>query len=63
MIRLETTREQMIVEAKAAASAAANAAATGVVTTALSDIITRVTRIEMRLGDGIGRLPSAASGP
>ncbi len=57
--RLEMAHDRLVAEAQAAASAAT----TTVVGAVFSDIITRVTRIEMRLGDGVGRLPSAASGP
>jgi hypothetical protein len=58
MIRLEASQGQLVVEARAAASAAA----TAMVGTVLSDVITRLTRIEMRLGEGPDRLPPPAPG-
>jgi ribulose 1,5-bisphosphate synthetase/thiazole synthase len=59
MIRLEAAQNQLVLEARAAASAAA----TAIVGAMLSDIVTRLTRLEMRLGDGAGRLEPPASGP
>jgi hypothetical protein len=51
--RLEVGQGQLITEAKAAAGVAATGLASAVVT----DIVTRVTRIEMRQDDHQRRLP------
>ncbi len=53
MIQIEADRGYMIVEAKAAAGMAA----IGVVSNVFADIITRITRLEMRQADGAPRLP------
>jgi hypothetical protein len=55
---LEASQSQLITEARAAAVAASTAVAGGVI----SDIVTHVTRVEMRLGDGVARLPPADAG-
>jgi hypothetical protein len=44
MIRFEADRSQLITEARAAA----NVAAVGVASATISDVVTRVTRIEMQ---------------
>jgi hypothetical protein len=55
MIRLEAREGQVITEAKAASAAAATMVASAVI----SDIVTRVTRVEMRQDDLQKRLPPA----
>lgn len=45
MMRLEAGREQLVTEAKAAAGVAA----TGLAGSVIADVVTRVTRIEMRM--------------
>ena len=56
MTHLEAGQEQLITEAKAAASVAA----TGLASSVISDVVTRVTRIEMRQEDIQRRLPPPA---
>jgi hypothetical protein len=56
--RMEAAQSQLITEARAAAVAATTAVAGGVI----SEIVTRVTRIEMRLGESGGRLPLPGPG-
>jgi hypothetical protein len=56
MTHLEAAQEQLITEAKAAASVAA----TGLASSVISDVVTRVTRIEMRQEDIQRRLPPPA---
>jgi hypothetical protein len=53
MTHLEAGQERLVTEAKAAAGAAAS----GVATTIISDVVTRVTRIEMRQEEAQRRLP------
>ncbi len=53
--RIEAREGQVITEAKAAAAAAATMVASAVI----SDIVTRVTRVEMRQDDPQERLPPA----
>jgi hypothetical protein len=53
--RIEAREGQVITEAKAAAAAAATMVASAVI----SDIVTRVTRVEMRQDDLQKRLPPA----
>lgn len=53
MTHLEANQGQLIVEAKAAAGVAA----TGLASSIISEIVTRVTRIEMRADEGQRRLP------
>ncbi len=55
IIRLEAREGQVIIEAKAASAAAATMVASAVI----SDIVTRVTRVEMRQDDLQKRLPPA----
>ncbi len=55
MTRLEAREGQVITEAKAASVAAATMVASAVI----SDIVTRVTRVEMRQDDVQKRLPPA----
>jgi phage shock protein A len=55
MIRFEADRSQLITEARAAA----NVAAVGVASATISDVVTRVTRIEMQQNNLQARLPSA----
>ncbi len=55
MTHLEASKEQLVAEARGAASAAATAVIGGM----FSDIVTRVTRIEMRLGDAPMQAPPA----
>jgi hypothetical protein len=52
MIHLEASRGQLIIEARAAAGVAA----TGLAGSVLSDVVTRVTRVEMQQGQ-LQRLP------
>ena len=56
MMHLEAGREQIITEARAAAGIAA----TGLAGSMISDVVTRVTRIEMRQEDIQRRLPPPA---
>jgi uncharacterized coiled-coil protein SlyX len=56
VIQREADRGQMITEAKAAAGVAAS----GVASMIVSDAITRITRLEIRLADQPPRPPSAA---
>jgi hypothetical protein len=58
MTRLEAARGQLVVEAKAAAGGAASAIAGAVI----SDIVTRVTRIEMRAEQAQRSLPPPPGG-
>jgi hypothetical protein len=53
--RIEAREGQVIIEAKAASAAAATMVASAVI----SDIVTRVTRVEMRQDDLQKRLPPA----
>ena len=52
LTRVEAEREMLIIEAKAAAGAAAP----GLAATMMSDVVTRVTRIEVRQEDAQRRL-------
>jgi vacuolar-type H+-ATPase subunit I/STV1 len=56
MTRLEASQEQLITEAKAAAGVAA----TGLASSVISDVVTRITRIEMRQDEIQRRLPPPA---
>jgi vacuolar-type H+-ATPase subunit I/STV1 len=56
MTRLEAGQEQLITEAKAAAGMAA----TGLAGSVISDVVTRITRIEMRQDEIQRRLPPPA---
>lgn len=56
MMHLEAGREQIITESRAAAGIAA----TGLAGSMISDVVTRVTRIEMRQEDIQRRLPPPA---
>ncbi len=53
MTHLEAAQSQLVASAKAAASVAA----AGVAGSVISDVVTRVTRIEMRQENSQGRLP------
>ena len=53
MTHLEAGQGQLITEAKAAAGIAA----TGVASSVISDVVTRVTRLEMRQDESQRRLP------
>lgn len=53
MTHLEANQAQLIVEARAAASTAASAAAGGMI----ADVVTRLTRIEVRAEEVAKRLP------
>ncbi len=55
LTRLEAREGQVITEAKAASAAAATMVASAII----SDIVTRVTRVEMRQDDLQKRLPPA----
>jgi hypothetical protein len=57
MTHLEAAQGQLAVEARSAASAAATAVSGAVV----SDVVTRVTRIEMRAEEAAKRLPPASA--
>ena len=56
MTHLEAGQEQLITEAKAAAGVAA----TGLASSVISDVITRITRVEMRQDDIQRRLTPPA---
>lgn len=56
MTHLEAGQEQLIAEAKAAAGVAA----TGLAGSVISDVVTRITRIEMRQDEIQRRLPPPA---
>lgn len=58
MTHLEAAQGQLVVEAKAAAGGAASAIAGAVI----SDIVTRVTRIEMRAEQAQRSLPPPSNG-
>jgi len=58
MTHLEADRGQMITEAKAAAGAAASAIAGAMAGGILNDVVTRLTRLELRQADQPPRLPS-----
>jgi hypothetical protein len=56
MTHLEAGQEQLIMEAKAAAGIAA----TGLASSVVSDVVTRITRLEMRQDEIQRRLPPPA---
>jgi len=56
MTRLEADREQLISEARSAAGVAA----TGLASSIISDVVTRVTRVEMRQEESLRRLSPPA---
>ena len=56
MTQLEAGQPQVIIEARAAAGAAA----TGLAGSVIADVVTRVTRVEMRQDDLHRRLPPPA---
>jgi hypothetical protein len=58
MTHLEADQGKLIIEAKAAAGVAA----TGLAGSVISDVVTRVTRIEMRQEDLHRRLPRSTEG-
>lgn len=56
MTHLEANQDMLVTEAKAAAGVAA----TGLAGSILSDAVTRITRLEVRLEDSQHRLPPPA---
>jgi uncharacterized protein (UPF0335 family) len=59
MTQMESDRGQMITEAKAAAGMATSGVASAIAGNMLADIVTRITRLEMRQTDQTPRLPPA----